>query len=158
MAADRSSWQRIVVGVDGSQTSRYALRWAANEAAAHDAELRVVHAWEMQPTGTAVGRTLTPGGAGGPERQRDDAERLLAEIVEGELSNHENLKVRTSIGRGSPAVVLLEAARDADMVVVGSRGAGGFAGLMLGSVSSKMASHATCPVVIVRPPAAQDEG
>jgi nucleotide-binding universal stress UspA family protein len=65
--------------------------------------------------------------------------------------------VRTSIGRGAAAGVLLDAARDADLLVVGSRGLGGFRGLLLGSVSSKMAAHAPCPVVIVRPAAPQDE-
>jgi nucleotide-binding universal stress UspA family protein len=148
--------QRIVVGVDGSETSRRALRWAAEEAAAHAAELHVVHAWEVPAPGAGVG--LSPGGraAGAPEGRRDAAQQLLGDVIADELGANPPANLRSSIGRGAAAGVLLEASQGADLLVVGSRGLGGFAGLLLGSVSSKMANHATCPVVIVRPAAPQD--
>jgi nucleotide-binding universal stress UspA family protein len=148
--------RRIVVGVDGSETSRHALRWAAEEARNHAAQLHVVHAWEVPAPSVAVG--VTSGRRTAPaEGQHDEASRLVADVVRDELGEQPPGDVRTSIGRGPAAGVLLDAARDADLLVVGSRGLGGFRGLLLGSVSSKMASHAPCPVVIVRPAAAQDE-
>jgi nucleotide-binding universal stress UspA family protein len=148
--------RRIVVGVDGSETSRHALRWAADEAQSHDAELHVVHAWEVPGLGAGVG--LGPGrrASAAPEGQRDAAQQLLSDVLESELGAHPPGKVRSSIGRGSAASVLLEASEGADLLVVGSRGLGGFKGLLLGSVSTKMANHARCPLVIVRPPAPQD--
>ena len=152
----RTGMQRIVVGVDGSETSRHALRWAADEAQAHDAELHVVHAWEVPGLGAGVG--LGPGRRTGaaPEGQRDAAQQLLSDVLEAELGADPPGNVRSSIGRGSAASVLLEASEGADLLVVGSRGLGGFKGLLLGSVSTKMANHARCPVVIVRPPASPD--
>jgi nucleotide-binding universal stress UspA family protein len=146
--------RRIVVGVDGSETSRHALRWAAEEAKSHGSQLHVVHAWEVPAPAVAVGvgRRTAP-----PEGQHDEASRLVADVVRDELGEAPPGDVRTSIGRGAAAGVLLDAARDADLLVVGSRGLGGFRGLLLGSVSSKMAAHAPCPVVIVRPAAPQDE-
>ena len=148
--------RRIVVGVDGSETSRHALRWAAEEARRHGSQLHVVHAWEVPTPAVAVGV-----GAGRrtaqPEGQHDEASRLVADVVRDELGDEPPGDVRTSIGRGQAAAVLLDAARQADLLVVGSRGLGGFRGLLLGSVSSKMAAHAPCPVVIVRPAAPQDE-
>jgi len=153
-----SGLRRIVVGVDGSQTSREALRWAAEEALAHDGtELHVVHAWDEPSVGAGVG--VTPGrrAAAAPEGQHQAAQELVTDVVRQELGDNPHARVRPSIGRGSAAAVLLEAAKGADLLVVGSRGLGGFAGLLLGSVSAKMASHAPCPVVIVRPAAPEDE-
>jgi len=148
--------RRIVVGVDGSETSRHALRWAAEEARAHGSQLHVVHAWEVPGLGAGVG--VLPGRRSAqPEGQHDEASRLVADVVREELGEDPPGDVRTSIGRGPAAGVLLDAADQADLLVVGSRGLGGFKGLLLGSVSSKMAAHASCPVVIVRPAAPQDE-
>jgi nucleotide-binding universal stress UspA family protein len=148
--------RRIVVGVDGSETSRHALRWAADEAKSHGSQLHVVHAWEVPTLSVAVG--VGPGRrTAQPEGQHEEASRLVADVVRDVLGDEPAGDVRTSIGRGTAAGVLLDAARDADLLVVGSRGLGGFRGLLLGSVSSKMAAHAPCPVVIVRPAAPQDE-
>jgi nucleotide-binding universal stress UspA family protein len=147
---------RIVVGVDGSETSRHALRWAAAEAIRHDAELNVVYAWEVQSLGAGVGMSPGRRPTAPPEGQRDAAQQLVTEVIGEELGANPPAKVRPSIGRGTAAGILLEASQGADLLVVGSRGSGGFAGLLLGSVSTKMANHATCPVVIVRPPAPQD--
>lgn len=148
--------RRIVVGVDGSETSRHALRWAADEAKSRGSQLHVVHAWEVPapavPVGVGAGRRTAQA-----EGQHDEASKLVADVVRDELGEAPPGDVRTSIGRGPAARVLLDTARDADLLVVGSRGLGGFRGLLLGSVSSKMAAHAPCPVVIVRPAAPQDE-
>jgi nucleotide-binding universal stress UspA family protein len=151
-----SEVRRIVVGVDGSETSRAALRWAAAEARTRHAELHVVHAWDVQSLGAGVG--ITPGRrpTAAPEGQHQAAQQLVTEVVKEELGDQDDLNLRAGIGRGSAASVLLEAAQGADLLVVGSRGLGGFAGLLLGSVSTKMANHSPCPVVIVRPAAPQD--
>jgi nucleotide-binding universal stress UspA family protein len=151
-----SSPRRVVVGVDGSETSREALRWAADEALAHGSTLHVVHAWDVPPIGAGIGKATGRRVAGATDGQREAAEQLLRDVVKEELEGHALTDVRTSIGRGSAASVLLEAAQGADLLVVGSRGLGGFAGLLLGSVSSKMTHHAACPVVIVRPAAPED--
>jgi nucleotide-binding universal stress UspA family protein len=152
-----SAMRRIVVGVDGSETSREALRWAAAEARAHEAELHVVHAWEVPGLGAGVGMSPGRRAAAAPESQHGAAEQLVTDVIREELGGHPSTNVRPTIGRGTAAGVLLDAAKGADLLVVGSRGLGGFAGLLLGSVSSKMASHAPCPVVIVRPAAPQDQ-
>lgn len=157
VAQESEQLRRIVVGVDGSETSRNALRWAAQEALSHEAELHVVYAWEVQGIGAGVG--IAPGrrAAAAPEDQRGAAEQLVTDVIKEELGANPPSHVRPSIGRGSAASVLLEASKGADLLVVGSRGVGGFAGLLLGSVSTKMANHATCPVVIVRPAAPEDQ-
>ena len=153
---ETGAMRRIVVGVDGSATSRSALRWASAEAARNDSELHVVMAWENPMPGAAVG--LPPKRSSvAVEGQREVAEKELTEILEQELGANPPAKMRPSIGRGPAASVLLDAAKGADLLVVGSRGLGGFSGLLLGSVSTKVAHHAACPVVIVRPPAAQDQ-
>lgn len=158
MAGTQSGeWSKVVVGVDGSETSRAALRFAAGEAAAHDAELQVVHAWEASPPGAGVGSPPAGLGGAGSQAQRDAAEQLLGQVLKEELGDAQPTKLRQTIGRGSPAKVLLDAAEDASLLVVGSRGLGGFAGLLLGSVSQKLTHHAGCPVVIVRPPAQRDQ-
>ncbi len=153
-----TSGRRIVVGVDGSETSRHALRWAADEAAAHDAELHVIYAWDVPAPGAGIGISTGTLTAAAPEAEHDAAQQLVAQVVDEELGQSRPPRTRQSIGRGSAASVLLEAAKGAHLLVVGSRGLGGFAGLLLGSVSMKMASHAACPVVIVRPAATQDQG
>jgi nucleotide-binding universal stress UspA family protein len=153
---ETAATRRVVVGVDGSETSRHALRWAAEEAEAHHSELHVVHAWDVSSLGAGVG--VTPGRRAGsaPESQREAAQQLMADVVAEELGANPPANIRNSLGRGSAASVLLEAAKGASLLVVGSRGLGGFAGLLLGSVSTKMANHAPCPVVIVRPAQPED--
>ncbi len=153
---DRPVGKRIVVGVDGSETSRHALRWAAAEADVHDAVLHVVYAWDVPTPGAGIGTPAGTRAAAAPEGQHDAAEQLVAGVVQEELGDAAT-NVRKSIGRGSPANVLLDSAKGADLLVVGSRGLGGFTGLLLGSISMKMAHHAPCPVVIVRPAAPVDQ-
>jgi nucleotide-binding universal stress UspA family protein len=140
----------IVVGVDGSSGSHEALRFAAEEARLRGATLRVVTAWHI-PSTAYSGGFVAPFDRREFERNADVAcEKALAAVREQVA----DLEVQRVVGEGQPAHVLLEEARDADLLVVGTRGHGGFAGLLLGSVSQQCAHHAPCPVVIVNEPKA----
>ena len=136
----------IVVGVDGSPGSRKALTWAAAEAAAHDAELVVVNVWEhtlMPPAGSvSVSERFVPDSS---QRTADD----LVQVIKDELGDDPPVLVRPEVKQGRPAKVLIEESADADLLVVGKRGHGGFVGLVLGSVSQHVAAYAKCPVTVV---------
>jgi len=133
---------RVVVGVDGSDPSKLALRWAARIAAAEDAHIDAVMAWQMPTLAYAsIGPIVDM------QNAMEEALRHAVDDVFGE-QRPSGMQLRTIQGGGAP--VLLDASRDALMVVVGSRGRGGFAGLLLGSVSAKVAEHAECTVLIVR--------
>jgi nucleotide-binding universal stress UspA family protein len=150
---------RIVVGVDGSPGGQAALRFALEEARARGATLHVVTAWTL-PLTEVPGPFLVelPGGMGPPfEEVRDalrhEAERTLDEALRNVLAGAEpGVELRREVVEAAPADALLRAARGADLLVVGSRGRGGFAGLLLGSVGQRCARHAACPVAIVPPP------
>ena len=137
----------IVVGVDGSPGSRKALMWAAAEAATHGSDLQVVNAWEhtlMPPAGSvSVSEHEVPEDS---QRTADD----LVRIIKEELGDEPPVLVQPRVKQGSPARVLIEESAGADLLVVGTRGHGGFAGLVLGSVSQHVAAYAKCPVVVVR--------
>ncbi|MEV5986607.1 universal stress protein [Streptomyces sp. NPDC052051] len=142
------SGARVVVGVDGSPSSHAALHWAVRYAGLIGASVDAVAAWEL------------PGmyGWSAPAVDADfDEEAARQELVQelrDVLGEQGAASVRALLVRGHPADVLLRAARQADLIVVGSRGRGGFARALLGSVSQQVAQHAHCPVVIVRPEAA----
>ena len=140
---------RVVVGVDGSRGAAAALRVAAEEAAQRRLPLRIVCAWEA-PAGTYVGEAFAPTADGFVEAERHAEEVLrtaLERVAVGAAVETEALAIE-----GNPAKVLLEQARDAALLVVGSRGRGAAASLLLGSVSQKLAHHAPCPLVIVPTP------
>jgi nucleotide-binding universal stress UspA family protein len=141
---------RIVVGIDGSSESKQALRWAANEAKLRGTALRVVHAWAFPYF--ALGPGIEPVF---DADVIDNVRRVAEELVDNELAElgdvASGLEVERAAVEGAPAPSLLEAAEGADLLVVGSRGLGGFAGLLLGSVSQQCAHHAPCPLVIVPP-------
>ncbi|MFI1564804.1 universal stress protein [Streptomyces sp. NPDC020490] len=137
------SQQPIVVGVDGSESSRAALRWAARQAELTGAELRPVQAWRLPP---ALGMPAGYGEADFEEQARDSL-RLTVEEVLGE---HPGVPVTPQVVEGHPAAVLTEAAEHAGLLVVGSHGHGAFAGMLLGSVSQHCVQHAACPVLVVR--------
>ena len=140
---------KIVVGVDGSAESLAALRWAAQEARLRGARLRVVHAWFLPMVFTSGPPLLVL-----PESRSElegEGEKVLAHALEETAADVEGLEVERSVVEGSAAHCLLRAAEGADLLVVGSRGHGGFHELLLGSVSQQCAHHAPCPVVIVRP-------
>jgi len=138
---------RIVVGIDGSQGARRALEWAVGEAKIRDAHLVVVHAW-LEPAAVAVGSVIAAGGVG-PEIFEEAAQRTVADVLGAVDTTALPQGIESHVVAGAPAQALLDAAREADMIVVGSRGLGGFTGLLLGSVSQQVAHHATCPVVII---------
>ena len=139
--------QRIVVGIDGSQGARQALDWAVAEAKLRDAHLMVIHAW-LEPAAVAVGSVITVGGVE-PEIFEETAQRTMADVLGAVDTSELSQGIDSHVVAGAPARALLDAAKDADLLVVGSRGLGGFSGLLLGSVSQQVAHHATCPVVIV---------
>jgi len=142
-----SKWKTVLVGVDGSPSSRVALTWAAAEAVEHGAELVVLNVWERA--------LLPPLGSGSvplsdvPEPSDRAAENLV-QIVKEELGEDPRVIVQPRIKPGNPAEVLIEESADADLLVVGTRGHGGFRGLVLGSVSQHVAAYAKCPVAVVR--------
>ena len=140
----------IVVGVDGSAHSRRALDWAAREAGIRHVALTVltVHQAVAGYSGSAVDY---PGDKAITERNREAAQRETGEVL-GALGEGPRPESVTVLSRnGFPTEEILNAAADADMVVVGSRGAGGFKQLLMGSVSSQVAHHAHCPVVVIPP-------
>jgi nucleotide-binding universal stress UspA family protein len=135
--------ERIVVGVDGSESSRVALRWAVDEARRRRARLEVVHAWRAIPIGDYFFAEREPGGSS------RYAQKTLDETVEAVDTT--DITVERKLMTGGAAHALIHEAKEADLLVVGSRGHGGFGGLLLGSVSQQAAHHAPCPVVIVPP-------
>ena len=137
----------IVVGIDGSKTSRSALRWAADEANRRGSEVVAVTAWAPVLPPVTSGDTA-PHTA--PSKPRDDAADELLQTIVDELGENPPVKVQPVVKEGNPARVLIDASGDADLLVVGTRGYGGFAGLLLGSVSQQVAAHADCTVVVVR--------
>jgi nucleotide-binding universal stress UspA family protein len=137
----------IVVGVDGSESARAALRFALEEAGLRGATVRAVAAWHVPVA--AYGDAFMPPN---PDllsdlepRARKELEGALAEAGEQAAG----VEIEQVVREGPPARVLLDEADKADLLVVGSRGLGGFRGLLLGSVSQQCSHHAPCPVVIV---------
>ena len=140
----------IVVGVDGSDISRKALDWAYEEAAHHGASLTVVTTWHPPalPMTPPYGN-LAPEDYG--DQPRREALELLDRFTSELVPKDPVVDIRTSVEEGkNPSKVLIERSSDADLLVVGSRGHGGFAGMLLGSVSQHLVAHADCPVVVVR--------
>jgi nucleotide-binding universal stress UspA family protein len=132
----------IVVGVDGSDSSRQALIWAVHYAELISAEVTAVISWSY-PTGYGIGAIAADWNPG------EDARDLLTETIASVLGRDIAVPLTQVVQEGNAAQVLLDQARDAQMLVVGSRGHGGFAGLLLGSVSAHCAEHAHCPVLVI---------
>lgn len=138
-----SGSSRIVVGVDGSRQSRQALRWAAQFAAASGSSIEVVAAWQYP---ASYGWAAVPIEEWNPNR---DMEKVLTDTVDEVFDGKRPDDLVLAVREGNTAKVLLEESKDAALLVVGSRGHGGFAGLLLGSVSASVAEHASCPVLVV---------
>jgi nucleotide-binding universal stress UspA family protein len=138
----------IVVGVDGSEGSVAALRFALEEAKIRGTELKAVSAWHVPPA--VYGAGMAPA-AIDVDEYRKLAEKALAATV-AEAAPGALDSVTLILREGGPSDVLLEESKNADLLVVGTRGLGGFKGLLLGSVSQQVAHHASCPVVVVPPP------
>jgi nucleotide-binding universal stress UspA family protein len=132
----------IVVGVDGSEGSLAALRWAIAEARFRNTSVRAVLAWSY----------LDQPGEFDPHYDEASARRGLDAALDGVAAERKGVEIDPVLVCDLPVAALLDASRDADMVVVGSRGLGGVRGLLLGSVSRDVAHRATCPVVIIPGP------
>lgn len=139
----------VVVGIDGSASAAAALRWSAAEARLRGSRLLVVHAWTPVYTDVLLGGGFSPSRANGSDMHKA-AEELLVRATAG--LDAEGVEIECRVVEGGAPEVLIAAAAEGDLLVVGSRGHGGFAGLLLGSVSQQCAHHANCPVVIVPAP------
>ncbi len=135
---------RIVVGVDGSDSSMHALDWALNQAELTGASVLVVAAWHW-PVALGWGIPLAP-----PYCPADEAEAIMADVLAPICSRHPGVKIESRIVEGHPAPALVDASAGSDLLVVGSRGHGEFAEMLLGSVSEHCVSNAACPVLVFR--------
>jgi nucleotide-binding universal stress UspA family protein len=138
----------IVVGIDGSHNASHALEWAMAEAGMRHADLTVITVnsviagyWSGQPV------TL-PGDDEKVVEARELAEAAVAKIA-AELGDRQPASVHVVASNGFPAQALIDASQDCDLLVVGSRGGGGFSALAVGSITSHVAHHAKCPVAVV---------
>lgn len=140
----------IVVGVDGSPNSEHALAWAMREAAIRRASLTVV---AVHPVPKSYWGDIPV--VGPPDVPiLDELRKAVEEMTQraaGRLGDARPTSISTRVVNGFTVQELLAASHDADLLVVGSRGGGGFAKLLLGSVSSQVVQHATCPVVVIPP-------
>jgi len=138
---------RIVVGVDGSEPSEHALQWAKFIAQATGSSLEAVAAWEPFATfgWLGAGWETVPT----EWNPAQDAEKILTTTIDKIFGEHRPAGFRLTVREGNAAKVLLEVSTGARMLIVGSRGHGGFSGLLLGSVSAACAEHATCPVLVL---------
>ena len=139
----------IVVGVDHSPDARAALLFAEEEARLRGATLRAVHAWQYGYIGSTGFEGWMPDVGGDLKEMQAAAAAALSASVRETLPKTD-VEIEQRVVQGAPAGVLVNESRDADLLVVGSRGHGGFAQLLLGSVSQQCAHHSECPVVIVR--------
>jgi nucleotide-binding universal stress UspA family protein len=139
----------ILVGVDGSHHSQKALEWAVKHAALEHAPLTVLAVHEVAASAWTGSPIIYPQDRPEEEKAKEAAQAAVNKVI-GELGGAGPDSVTVRSVSGQPAQALIEASSDADLVVVGSRGAGGFATLLTGSVSSKVVNHASCPVVVVR--------
>jgi nucleotide-binding universal stress UspA family protein len=146
---------KVVVGVDGSPGGLKALHWALGETRVRGCPLFVVHAWTVPlidalPEPWAI---VTPPLGPSNDELRDHLETAARHVLDASVDKaraaEPDLEIHGELAEDRPAAALLSAARDADLLVVGSRGRGGFAGLLLGSVSAQCVHHAPCPVVVV---------
>ena len=148
MATKRGSGQRVIVGVDGSAESVEALRWAAAYAAAAGATVEALLSWHY-PAEAGV----TPPGVA-PKAVNQEVAATVQAALDKALSEVYGTTapddVHTTIVYGHPAEMLIDASKDADLLVVGNRGHGAFTGMLTGSVSIHCVNHAECPVVVVR--------
>ncbi|MBS1697433.1 MAG: universal stress protein [Actinobacteria bacterium] len=140
---DTTDTKRIIVGIDGSDSSIAALRYAARLADALDAPLEAVTTWyPASITGAELVIEWTP---------EVVAQDTLAKAVVSAFGDTPPVRLIRTVAEGMPAATLIEMSRTCEMLVLGNRGHGGFVGLLLGSVSAACARHAHAPVLVVRP-------
>jgi nucleotide-binding universal stress UspA family protein len=144
----------IVVGVDGSEASRDALRWAADEARLRSARLVAVHAWLFvapQPIADPAGLALPAGDLPGQlDAEKDAAQYALDKAVEAAFGGDPDIDVERKLVEGEAGEAIVAESAGAELVVVGSHGRSGITAALLGSVSRHVATHAACPVVVVK--------
>jgi nucleotide-binding universal stress UspA family protein len=140
-----SSSHRIVVGVDGSESSMQALAWAVGQAELTHSSVLVVSAWHWPVTwawgGIPIPEDFNPAG---------DAEAEMKKVLDPIRQTHPDVTIEPLVVEGHPAPALIEASGGSDLLVVGSRGHGEFAGMLIGSVSEYCVSNAKCPVLVFR--------
>lgn len=138
--------RRIVVGVDGSDRSIEALEWAAEEARVRGIPLEVATTWTYP-----IGTLLVPVGPEPPQRSAliQEAKGLLDRVLDKAASAVEGVEILRRVIEGYAPQSLIEESKDAELLVLGKRGLGGFKGLVLGSVSQQCVAHGKCPVVVV---------
>ena len=132
---------RIVVGVDGSDSSVDAIRWAYRQAQLTDSELEAVVCWYVPSQFAELVAE---------EIDWDARSKSVLDSTLGTIEDEGDVRVSRTMAQGHPAKVLIDASSNADLLVVGSRGHGGFVGMLMGSVSVHVSAHAHCPVVVVR--------
>ena len=146
----------IVVGVDGSPASQAALRWAAEEAALRQTRLVAIWAWTFVPPAPIAEPGMIPMPAvdytGTVDAERSAVEQEFDEALEAALPGVSGIEVERKLVEGDPAEVLESESKEAELLVVGSRGRSGIAAALLGSVSRHVVDHAVCPVVVVKAP------
>lgn len=145
---------RIVVGIDGSEHSSAALRWAVEEAKLRSAAVEAVHAWSYVPVTTPADAGLVPvawtDSIAALEASQQAAERIASDQVREVLGDDHDVTI--SLVQADATEALTQAAAGADLLVMGNRGRGALKEALLGSTSGRVADHAPCPVVIVRAP------
>ncbi len=149
-ADSTSGSPRIVVGVDGSPSSRAALRWAVNQAGIIGGTVEAVSAGQIPENDLIGGFGQTPINVDDEKVTADAAQRALDAVISEEVKADDRSRVRTRIFSGHAAQALLEASDGAEMVVVGQRGLGTFSRSLLGSVSEHLVQHANAPVLVIR--------
>ena len=152
---------KVVVGIDDSDGARQALAWALAEARLRGATLHLIHAWSYTPPGggyrNLAGMPYTMMADVDLDDLRKSAELLLEETTKDATADASDVRIERDVIQGSPSDALVGAVTEDDLLVVGSRGHGGFVGLLVGSVSQQCVHHAPCPVVVVPAPK-KDEG
>ena len=138
----------IIVGVDGSGHSRRALEWAVSEAVTRQAPLTVITV-QQAVAGYWGGPVPYAGDSGLTDQARKEVQKMTDDVLDEFDAGSRPPSVTVQAVSGLPAEVLLAAAQDADMLIVGARGAGGFKRLLLGSVGTHVTHHAHCPVVVI---------
>ena len=149
---EASASGRVVVGIDGSSSSRRALRWALEEARLRRASVDVVHAWQppyVVVPSPYVAPSPFPSVPVGTDVVESRARVLLNQVIDDEDLRHQPAPVERILVCGTAARAVLDTALGADLVVLGTRGLGGFPGLLLGSVTHHVAHHACCPLVVI---------
>lgn len=143
-----TSWNRIVVGVDGSKESLGALEWACAQAEDRGAEVAAVTTWTLPPY------PIDPPFGSFPWGQSvdfaEESRALLAAAVADATAVHPDVKISQHVSAGNAAATLIEFSQEADLVVVGAKGHGGFTGMLIGSVSQHVLAHSACTVAVVR--------